>query len=599
MAELGKKPTGQLKPVTAGAPAMGQMAGVRRARNPVLAAVGNFLYELGFSAQYVLAKIGRIIRDFALITWQALTILGRWLLAILRGAAMGLVGDLTAPVRHFNQRRRALARAQRVGRITQAEGQERQFARARAGTLAGLLGGLLATYVMPLVAVAVLVFTVFSVVTMPYALAVEYNGRVLGHVADQSVVEGAKTLLRDRIKLADNQELSDWQLNPAYTIARASSFTTASQMANEILLAGGAGPGDIVPATGFYMGTGNSRQLIAVTDEGERLKAYLDGLLEDAQSKQTDGTVQFVGNVEFDPTNEDVFFASSVQSYDEMLEKLNSIESETVRWQADGVTTLGDVAVEHNLGLETLIIRNPQYEGMDGDYVPEEGVSLLIERAKPFLQVQTVVRVESVEPIPYEREERENDERPRGVSQVVQKGVEGEQRVYDDYIYIDGERDSRQRVDELTEIITPAVNEIVEVGTRALQDYLGDLNAAGFIFPVPGYSYSSRGYTPGGHRGLDINAPLGTPIYACESGTVVNAGWHYSFGYYVEIAHTGGVNTLYAHCSALYVSAGQTVAKGTAIGAVGSTGNSTGNHCHLEVTVGGTLTNPVAFVGFP
>ena len=99
----------------------------------------------------------------------------------------------------------------------------------------------------------------------------------------------------------------------------------------------------------------------------------------------------------------------------------------------------------------------------------------------------------------------------------------------------------------------------------------------------------------GGHRGTDICAPAGTPIYACDSGTVIEAGWHSSWGNYVLIDHGNGMTTRYAHCTSLLVGAGTNVARGQLIATVGSTGYSSGNHCHLEVTVNGSLTNPMNY----
>lgn len=99
------------------------------------------------------------------------------------------------------------------------------------------------------------------------------------------------------------------------------------------------------------------------------------------------------------------------------------------------------------------------------------------------------------------------------------------------------------------------------------------------------------------HSGLDIAAPYGTPIKACASGTVTfsgNAGD--GFGNYVVIAHGNGVQTVYAHCSQLLVSSGQQVSQGEVIAKVGSTGNSTGNHLHLEVRKNGVTYNPQNYV---
>lgn len=97
------------------------------------------------------------------------------------------------------------------------------------------------------------------------------------------------------------------------------------------------------------------------------------------------------------------------------------------------------------------------------------------------------------------------------------------------------------------------------------------------------------------HGGTDIAAPLGTPILATADGVVVTATWHNSYGYYVKIKHDDTYSTLYAHCSALHVSAGQTVKQGQVIADCGSTGYSTGPHCHFEVIQNGVRVDALMF----
>ena len=98
------------------------------------------------------------------------------------------------------------------------------------------------------------------------------------------------------------------------------------------------------------------------------------------------------------------------------------------------------------------------------------------------------------------------------------------------------------------------------------------------------------------HTGIDIGASHGTNIYAAASGTVLVSGWNSGgYGNYVVIDHGGGVTTLYAHCSALLVSSGQSVTKGQVIAKIGSTGMSTGPHLHFEVLKNGSHTNPMAY----
>ena len=98
------------------------------------------------------------------------------------------------------------------------------------------------------------------------------------------------------------------------------------------------------------------------------------------------------------------------------------------------------------------------------------------------------------------------------------------------------------------------------------------------------------------HTGLDIAAPGGTPIKAAASGTVVFSGRKGSFGKMLVISHGNGVQTYYAHCSKLLANVGDKVSQGEVIANVGSTGNSTGNHLHLEVRVNGQSYNPQKYV---
>jgi len=95
------------------------------------------------------------------------------------------------------------------------------------------------------------------------------------------------------------------------------------------------------------------------------------------------------------------------------------------------------------------------------------------------------------------------------------------------------------------------------------------------------------------HSGIDIGADYGASIYAAQSGVVVYSGWLEGYGWTVIIDHGGGISTLYAHCSSIYVSCGQRVSCGQTIALVGSTGYSTGPHLHFEVRKNGIAVNPL------
>ena len=123
-----------------------------------------------------------------------------------------------------------------------------------------------------------------------------------------------------------------------------------------------------------------------------------------------------------------------------------------------------------------------------------------------------------------------------------------------------------------------------------------DLGIA-LIHPISGMITSRFGRRSSGtHTGLDIATSSGTPIKAAASGTVIHAGWKGSYGNLVVIQHSDSVQTYYAHCSKIYVNAGQYVNQGDVISAVGSTGNSTGPHLHLEIRVNGVPKNPQSYL---
>lgn len=139
------------------------------------------------------------------------------------------------------------------------------------------------------------------------------------------------------------------------------------------------------------------------------------------------------------------------------------------------------------------------------------------------------------------------------------------------------------------------------------------MNSGVFAWPCPSYKYVSSEYGPRTapttgasttHKGIDLAAPYGANILAAEAGKVATAAYSSSAGNYIIINHGTDSNgnvvcTVYMHCSALYVSAGDVVSRGQTIAAVGSTGVSTGNHLHFGVTVNGSYTSPWSYVSKP
>lgn len=136
-----------------------------------------------------------------------------------------------------------------------------------------------------------------------------------------------------------------------------------------------------------------------------------------------------------------------------------------------------------------------------------------------------------------------------------------------------------------------------------LNPHLLSLSRKPSIWPVKGFISSPFGGrpdpldgSPSWHQGIDISAPYGSPVNATAEGLVVSAGWMRGLGNTVVINHGNGYTTVYGHLSKIKVKLGQKVKRWDVVGLVGSTGRSTGNHCHYEVHQNGKPVNPVKFI---
>lgn len=168
--------------------------------------------------------------------------------------------------------------------------------------------------------------------------------------------------------------------------------------------------------------------------------------------------------------------------------------------------------------------------------------------------------------------------------------------------------EAQDDVDEVTKEIKQRQKESNEIAAiiQSMQDPGTGSGSGTYSWPLKGYSTISSGYgwrTLRGkrnlHTGIDIPAPKGTAIYAIDSGKVILSRNYGSYGECVIIDHGNGISSLYAHQSKRVVSVGDTIAKGQKIGEVGSTGNSTGNHLHLEIRKNGSHVSPWNYVSKP
>ena len=148
--------------------------------------------------------------------------------------------------------------------------------------------------------------------------------------------------------------------------------------------------------------------------------------------------------------------------------------------------------------------------------------------------------------------------------------------------------------EKMTANLQSELDEKEEKDSRTVNGiYLAVVPVTGKITSRFGANESIRDHT---HKGIDIGAAGGTPILATADGVVTRAGWSSGYGNLVVIDHGNGVTTYYGHCSRLYTSVGAEVKAGDKIAAVGSTGNSTGNHLHFEIRLNGKQVNPQKYV---
>ena len=160
-----------------------------------------------------------------------------------------------------------------------------------------------------------------------------------------------------------------------------------------------------------------------------------------------------------------------------------------------------------------------------------------------------------------------------------------------------------ERLDKQIRLVVALRSEFMNQAYGAVSSVVNPTAETPNIWPVAGPISSYYGYrtSPGGigstfHEGVDIAGDYGSPISATAAGTVTQAGWVGGYGYLVEVKHADGIVTRYGHNSAVLVYEGQHVDQGSMIALMGSTGNSTGPHCHYEVRIHGEAVDPMYFL---
>ena len=286
--------------------------------------------------------------------------------------------------------------------------------------------------------------------------------------------------------------------------------------------------------------------------------------------------------------------ASLVMNLGKIAEILNETKSGEVTYTVEAGDSYYYIAELYEMTLDQLMDMNPGY---DIDLL-RVGDVLTISNAVPYLTVVNVERQRYVTDVPFEVEYEDDDSMYQGDYKVLSAGQYGKADVTVNVTYINGTETDRETVAAVT--LAEPITELQARGTIPRPSWFP---TGSFRWPCYGtltsYFGNRRAPTKGAstnHGAIDIANSYGTPIYASDGGTIIASGWQGGLGYAVTIDHGNGFQTIYGHNSSLLVSAGEHVYKGQQIARMGSTGISTGNHCHFAVKYYGTYVDPLNYL---
>ncbi|MBE7042231.1 MAG: LysM peptidoglycan-binding domain-containing protein [Ruminococcaceae bacterium] len=324
----------------------------------------------------------------------------------------------------------------------------------------------------------------------------------------------------------------------------------------------------------------------AIVADEQTARQVLDSLLAQKRQEYANDTAEFAGDITLE---QQYVQTTSIQDGSAAEQILNG-ESETAgTYLIKSGDTLSVIAEKHGMTIDHLRSMNPD---LDGDVVIA-GQELIISQPQNWLSVRTEETITYEEEIPFETKEEFTDELYLEQVEVSQEGENGTKTVEALLIKVDGQEVETQVLKE--EVTKEPVAKIERHGTK---ERPRDVATGKFIRPTGGYLSSGFGARWGTvHQGMDLANTLGSPIVASDGGKVTYSTFNTGgYGYLVIIDHENGYQTYYAHCSKLLVNVGDRVAQGDQIALIGSTGNSTGPHCHFEIRLNGVPQNPAGYV---
>lgn len=370
-------------------------------------------------------------------------------------------------------------------------------------------------------------------------------------------------------------------------------YTETALPASEIAVMDNSNSGaELVEACGIYIGD----EFVGAVSDSEAVEQELSKVLEDYREDENIIEADFA--VEPD-IKQGLYRTEALVDENDMAKFLTGEKKVVSEYTAEEEDTPEKIAKDFGMSVDEVKELNPEIENIhNGEQVKiKETVSVLPVKYTCEEQEEEIIELDSYV-------YNENYE-------LISDAIKGRKLSMYEVTYIDGNELSRKLTSSETIEFPAEVNQdYYDYGQEAEYDeeetdelYSESVPEteiiynSGFIWPVNGGYISDTFGSDRNHKGLDIAAPAGTDIFASDTGTVIDAGWNDGgYGNYVMIDHGNGYVTLYGHASEVYVSAGETVSQGQLIAAVGTTGDSTGNHCHFEVRYAGGFLNPLDFV---
>ena len=430
----------------------------------------------------------------------------------------------------------------------------------------------------------VLAAAVLFVSTYTNGVTVTYDGKVLGSLASETEAEEAR---------AELETVTARTLGRSFTIDDSLIQYDSGLLRRQDLV------DKEVYEEALSEEVGMVTAAYCLYVDGERIGATpyqgaLEQLLKQIQLSATnEGTisVSFAENVE---VKEEYVPTDSLMNLGYVAETLYSTKTAEVTYTVAKGDTWSEIAEDHGLSSKELLALNPGY---DIDKL-QIGEILTMSASVPYLTMTVVQQEHYVDSVAFDVEYTESPDIYVGDYKVTSAGEFGAADTVANVTYVNGQETERTVLSSVT--LRQPVTEYRLQGTKPRPTWLP---TGSFRWPTTGRITSRFGgrSSPGGigstnHKGIDIAVPRGTPIYAADGGTVTYSGWMGGYGYLVQIDHGNGYVTRYGHNSSLTVSVGAKVYKGQQIARAGSTGNSTGSHCHFEVRYNGVAKNPLNYL---